>query len=59
MSEEIKDILRVSLDELSAVETESLSLQPTEQNSGAKSYGSIHEPAAPEITAQEKGSLFF
>jgi Inner membrane component of T3SS, cytoplasmic domain len=58
VSEEIKDILRVSLDELSAVETEALSLQLTEQSPGAKSYGSIHEPAAPEIAAQEKGSFF-
>jgi hypothetical protein len=57
VSDESKDVLRVSFDEIAAVETvapAANSIAPA----GQKSYGSIHEPDAPEIAAQEKGSIF-
>lgn len=54
MSDENKGVLRVSLDDLAAVETPAAATEPT----SAKSYGSIYEPAAPETVAQEKGSFF-
>jgi hypothetical protein len=57
LTDENKEILRVSLDELSAVTT-AVPLTPPDERPAAKNYGSIHEPAAPEILAQEKGSIF-
>jgi MFS family permease len=56
--DENKDVLRVSLDELSTVATPTALATTTAEQPVAKSYGSIHEPAAPEIVAQEKGSVF-
>ena len=58
MSEENKDILRISLDELSAATTSAIVLSAPAEQTAAKSYGSIHEAAAPEILSQEKGSIF-
>ena len=58
MSDETQDVLRVSLDELAAVITPETSSAIPAGQTAAKSYGSIHEPAAPEILAQEKGSIF-
>jgi hypothetical protein len=58
VSEENKDILRVSAADLSAIETPTSPLAVTTEAVGPKSYGSIHEPAAPEIQAQEDGSFF-
>lgn len=58
MSDENKEVLRVSLDDLSAVETaQGSSTTPTDLAT-VKSYGSIHEPSAPENVAQDKGSFF-
>jgi Inner membrane component of T3SS, cytoplasmic domain len=54
-----KNILRISLDELSAVATPAaLAPAPQSDQAAVKSYGSIHEPDAPEIVAQEEGSIF-
>jgi Inner membrane component of T3SS, cytoplasmic domain len=58
VSDENKEILRVSLDDLSAVETPPSPAITPADSTAAKSYGSIHEPAAPEILDQEKGSFF-
>lgn len=58
MSEEQKDILRISVEELSSVAISPVAPAALAENGGAKSYGSIHEPAAPEIATQEKGSFF-
>jgi hypothetical protein len=58
VSEEQKDILRVSVEELSSVAISPVAPATPAEAGGAKSYGSIHEPAAPEIVAQEKGSFF-
>jgi hypothetical protein len=58
LTDENKEILRVSLDELSDVTTAAVPLTTPDERPAAKSYGSIHEPAAPEILAQEKGSIF-
>lgn len=58
MSDENKEVLRVSLDDLAAVETPAVPSATTTGPSSAKSYGSIHEPSAPEIVAQEKGNFF-
>jgi hypothetical protein len=58
VSDESKDILRVSLDELSAVATSTAQLTTPTEHTSTKSYGSIHEPAAPELLPQEKGSIF-
>jgi hypothetical protein len=58
VSEENKDILRVSLDELTAVTTSAPVLTAPVEQTAVKSYGSIHEPAVPETLSQEKGSIF-
>jgi hypothetical protein len=58
LTDENKEILRVSLDELSAVATTTVPLTTADERNVAKSYGSIHEPAAPEMQAQEKGNIF-
>jgi hypothetical protein len=59
VSDEKKEILRVSLDDLSDLSAVETSVATTEPSAAtAKSYGSIHEPSAPEIVTQEKGSFF-
>jgi len=58
LTDQNKEILRVSLDELSAVTTDVVPLTTPDDRPAAKSYGNIHEPATPEILAQEKGSIF-
>jgi len=58
VSDENKEILRVSLDDLSAVETTPAASTIPAETTAAKSYGSIHEPGSPEIVEQEKGSFF-
>ena len=58
MSDENKEVLRVSLDDLAEVERAPTALEAVGQVSGAKSYGNIHEPADPQIQTQEKGSIF-
>jgi len=58
MSDEKKEILRVSLDDLAEVLTPASAAAVTINSTGARSYGNIHEPADPTILAQEKGSVF-
>lgn len=58
MSDEKKDVLRVSLDDLAEVVTPASTTALTANGTGAKSYGNIHEPADPTILTQEKGSVF-
>lgn len=58
MNDENKEVLRVTLDDLSAVATTQAPPAASPEQTPAKSYGSIHEPAAPEILTQEKGSIF-
>lgn len=59
MSDQERDVLRISVDDLASVASD---LAPAAASpsprSEVKSYGSIHEPAAPEIMTQEKGSIF-
>ncbi|WP_035353625.1 FHA domain-containing protein [Edaphobacter aggregans] len=58
MSEETKDVLRISLDDLQSVATPQIvAPTPATQTSG-KSYGSIYEPAEPQTLAQEKANFF-
>ena len=58
MSDESKEVLRISLDELAEVETRSNAITAATPASGVKSYGNIHEPADPTIPTQEKGGVF-
>jgi len=58
VSDDNKEILRVSLDDLSSVAIQPAAATALAEPTGARSYGSIHEPASPEIVAQEKGSFF-
>lgn len=58
MSEKDPQVVRVSLDELGAVESAPTAISATSPEAGPKSYGSIHEPADPVLTAQEKGNFF-
>lgn len=59
MSDQERDVLRISLDDLAFVASQpALAVASPSPNSEVKSYGSIHEPAAPEILNQEKGSIF-
>jgi hypothetical protein len=58
VSDDNKEVLRVSLDDLSSVAIQPVAAPALGETTGAKSYGSIHEPASPEIVAQEKGSFF-
>ncbi len=57
MSDETKEVLRVSFEDLAEAAAPA-ALVPATSATGAKSYGNIHEPAAPEILAQEQGSIF-
>lgn len=60
MSERNEEVVRVSLDDLEAVDTAKVAETAiaTASPTGVKSYGSIHEPADPQIVTEEKGSLF-
>ena len=63
MSEQNNEVLRVSLDDLSLVESmpsgAAVAAQIAgTQAAGVKSYGNIHEPADPQMLTQEKGSIF-
>ncbi len=57
MSDENKEVIRVSIDDLSAIEVSPNPVTPALEQATVKSYGSIHEPSAPEILEQEKGSF--
>ena len=57
MSDENREVLRVSLDDLAEVANAPASMAVT-PGVGAKSYGNIHEPADPTMLSQEKGSVF-
>lgn len=58
MSDENKEVLRVTLDDLTEVESAPSALATAASFSGTKSYGNIHEPSDPQIQPQEKGSIF-
>jgi hypothetical protein len=58
VSEETRDVLRVSLDDLQSVPTPRIPLTPPVTQTATKSYGSIYEPVEPEILTQEKGNFF-
>ena len=58
MSEEQKDVLLVSLDDLQQVVEPQRPVALASAQDGAKTYGSIHEPSEPEALTQEKGSFF-
>jgi hypothetical protein len=59
VSDQERDVLRISLDDLASVASEPAPAAASPSpRSEVKSYGSIHEPAAPEILTQEKGSIF-
>jgi hypothetical protein len=58
VSEETKDVLRVSLDDLQSVPSEQTAVATPATQVGARNYGSIYEPSAPEILTQEKGHFF-
>jgi hypothetical protein len=58
VSDENKEILRVSVDDLSAIEAPTSPVAIATDTTTPKSYGSIHEPAAPEIQQQEEGNFF-
>ena len=47
-----------AVDDLASVSTMAVATTTPSASPSVKSYGSIHEPAAPEILAQEKGSIF-
>ena len=58
MSDESKEVLRISLDDLADLETAPIANTASAQTSSVKSYGNLHEPADPQILTQEKGSVF-
>jgi len=62
MSDDKKEVLRVSLEDLAEISPASApqsgALATTTDATPAKSYGNIHEPADPTILTQEKGSIF-
>lgn len=58
MNEPKDEVLRVSLDDIQSVTTTETTTTSIATQSGVKSYGSIHEPAAPQIAEQEKGNFF-
>jgi hypothetical protein len=58
VSNQDKDVLRISLDDLASVASDPTPAATPSPRPEVKSYGSIHEPAAPEILTQEKGSIF-
>lgn len=58
MSDQDRDILRVSLDELASIAGKPTPAPTPSPHSEVKSYGSIHEFAAPELLAQQKGNFF-
>jgi hypothetical protein len=58
VSEETKDVLRVSLEELQSAPTPQNIVTAPVTQTAVKSYGSIYESAEPEVLAQEKGNFF-
>jgi len=58
VSDENREVLRVSLDDLAEIAPGPATTAMVAQATGAKSYGNIHEPADPTILTQEKGSIF-
>jgi hypothetical protein len=58
MNDPKDEVLRVSLDEIESVVAPQATDTAIATQPAVKSYGSIHEPAEPQIAAQEKANFF-